>query len=154
MPIRRPLPPIAILLLVMALGGCQTLGGARLVTSTVTTDLTPVMANIIADDMAGHLAEQIGPGDTTIALRLDGTAFGKAFEASLKGQGYAIVTDQETGNAAVVPLAYVVDAFESSVLVRISTPAVELTRMYKVLATGAEPVSPLSVMARSGEGVQ
>lgn len=139
------------LLLVITLGACQTLGGAGLVRSTVTTDLTPVVADAIASDMAGRLAEQIGPGNTTIALGLDGSAFGKAIEASLKGRGYAIVTDQAAGNTATVPLAYVVDDFEGSVLVRMSTPAVELTRMYQVSVTGAEPISPLSVMARRGD---
>lgn len=148
MPVLSVLGRIAALLLVVTLGACQSLGGAGLVTSTVTTDLTPVAADAIASDMAARLAEQTGPGDTTIALTLDGSAFGQALERSLKGQGYAIVTDQKAGNTATVPLAYVVDDFESSVLVRISTPAVDLTRMYR----GAEPVSPLSVMAHSREG--
>lgn len=151
MPMLSPLARIAALLLVVALGACQTLGGAGLVKSTVTTGLTPVVADAIANDMAGRLAEQIGPGNATLALTLDGSAFGQALETSLKGRGYAIVTDQQAGNAVTVPLAYVVDNFEGSVLVRLSTPAIELTRMYKVSATGAGPVSPLSVMARGGE---
>lgn len=142
---------IAGLLLVITLGACQTLGGAGPVRSTVTTGLAPVVADAIASDMAGRLAEQIGPGSTTLALGLDGSAFGQSLEASLKGRGYAIVTDQQAGNSVTVPLAYVVDEFEGSVLVRLSAPAVELTRMYKVSATGAEPASPLSVMARGGE---
>ncbi|MBW4656523.1 MAG: hypothetical protein KME20_26285 [Kaiparowitsia implicata GSE-PSE-MK54-09C] len=152
MPVSSVLGRIAALVFVMTLAACQTLGGAGLVRSTVTADLTPVAAGAIASDMAGRLTEQLGPGNTTIALTLDGSAFGQALETSLKGQGYAIVTDQKAGNGATVPLAYVVDDFEGSVLVRVSTPAVELTRMYKVSPAGAEPVSPLSVMARSAEG--
>lgn len=151
MPTLSALARIAALLLVIMLGACQSLGGAGLVRSTVTTDLPPEVANAIASDMAGRLAEQIGPGNGTLALTLDGSAFGQALEASLRGRGYAIVTDQKIANTATAPLAYVVDDFEGSVLVRLSTPAVELTRIYKVSATGAEPVSPLSVMARSGE---
>lgn len=151
MPLSSVLGRIAALVLVMTLAACQTLGGAGLVRSTVATELTPVAAGAIASDMAGRLAEQTGPGNTTIALTLDGSAFGQALETSLKGQGYAIITDQKAGNSETVPLAYVVDDFEGSVLVRISTPAVELTRMYKASATGAEPVSPLSLMAHSGE---
>lgn len=143
---------IAALLLTITLGACQTLGGPGLLRSTVTTDLTPVVADVIARDMAARLAEQIGPGNTTIALTLDGSAFGGAVETALKARGYAVITDQKAGSAATVPLAYVVDDFEDSVLVRLSTPAIELTRIYKASETGAEPISPLSVLARSGEG--
>ena len=151
MPVPSPLGPIAALLLVMTLGACQTVGRAGLVKSTVTTELAAGMADAIASDMAGRLAEQVGPGNTTLSLTLDGSAFGQALEAALKGRGYAIVTEQKTGNSKTVPLAYVVDEFEGSVLVRVSTPAVELTRMYRGSTTGAEPVSPLSVMVRGGE---
>jgi hypothetical protein len=148
-----PLGRIAALLLTITLAACQTLGDTGLVRSTVTTDLTPVVADAIAADMAGRLAEQIGPGNTTLGLTLDGSVFGQVLEASLKSRGYAIVTDHETGDTAILPLAYVVDDFEGSLLVRLSTPALELTRVYKASATGAEPVSPLSLLARSGESI-
>lgn len=93
-------------------------------------------------------AEQVGPGNTTIALTPDGSIFGQSLESSLKGWGYAIVTDQQAKGTATVPLAYVVDAFEGSVLVRLSTAGVDITRMYKLGATGAEPISPVSIMQR------
>jgi hypothetical protein len=112
-----------------------------------------VVADAIAADMAGRLAEQIGPGNTTLGLTLDGSVFGQVLEASLRSRGYAIVTDHGTGDTAIVPLAYVVDDFEGSLLVRLSTPTLELTRVYKASATGAEPVSPLSLLARSGEAI-
>jgi hypothetical protein len=137
---------LAALFLAVALAGCQTLGGTGLVASTVTTELTPEAATAISGDMVGRLAEQVGPGSTTIVLTPDGSVFGQALEASLKGLGYAIVTDQQTNGTATVPLAYVVDAFEGSVLVRLSTTSVDITRMYKLSATGAEPTSPVSVM--------
>ena len=146
----RPLATLATLVLAVALAGCQTLGGSGLVASTVTTELTPEAATSIAGDMVGRFAEQVGPGTTTIVLTPDGSVFGQALEASLKGWGYAIVTDQQTKGTATVPLAYVVDAFEGSVLVRLSTKAVDITRMYKLSATGAEPTSPISVMQRGG----
>lgn len=139
----------AALLVAATLAGCQTLGGARLITSTVTTELTPDAAKAIAGDMVGRLAEQVGPGQTTIGLKPDGSVFGQALEASLKDWGYAIVTDQQTQGEATVPIAYVVDDFEGSVLVRLSTAALDLTRMYKLSATGAEPISPISIMTRS-----
>lgn len=143
---------LAALLLASTLAACSTLGGTGLVASTVTTELTPEAANSIAGDMVGRLSEQVGSGNTTIALTQDGSVFGQALEASLKGWGYAIVTDQQTKGIATVPLAYVVDAFEGSVLVRLSTRSVDITRMYKLGATGAEPVSPVSVMQRGSGG--
>lgn len=142
---------LAALFLAVSLAACTTLGGAGLVASTVTTELTPDAATAISGDMVGRLAEHVGPGNTTIALTADGSVFGQALETSLKGWGYAIVTDQQTKGAAMVPLAYVVDAFEGSVLVRLSTASVDITRMYKLSATGAEPTSPVSVMQR-GQG--
>lgn len=140
---------VGALFLAASLAACQTLGGTGLVASTVTTELTPEAASAIAGDMVGKFAEQVGPGNTTIALTPDGSVFGQALEASLKGWGYAIVTDQQTKGTVTVPLAYVVDAFEGSVLVRLSSRSVDVTRMYKLTATGAEPVSPVSVMQRS-----
>lgn len=143
---------LAALFLAASLAACQTLGGTGLVASTVTAVLTPEAASAIAGDMVGRLTEQVGPGSTTIALSPDGSVFGQSLEASLKGWGYAIVTDQRVEGTATVPLAYVVDTFEGSVLVRLSTRNFDLTRMYKLSATGAEPISPLSVMQRgSGE---
>lgn len=143
---------LAAVLLAAPLAACQTLGGAGLVVSTVTAELTPEAATSIAGDMVGRFTEQVGPGNTTIALTLDGSVFGQALEAALKGWGYAIVTDQQTKGTATVPLAYVVDAFEGSVLVRLSTTNVDITRMYKLSAAGAEPVSPVSVMQRASGG--
>jgi hypothetical protein len=130
------------------LAACQTLDGAGLVASTVTVELTPEAADAIASDMVGRLAEQVGPGNTTIALNPDGSVFGQSLEASLRGSGYAIVTDQQTEGTATVPLAYVVDEFKGSVLVRLSTKDVDITRMYKPSAQGAEPSSPFSIMQR------
>ena len=133
---------------VSTLAACQTMSGTGLVTSEVTAELTPESAGAISEDMVAKLAEQIGPGSTTIALRSDGSVFGVALEASLRSWGYAVVTDQETGEAITEPLAYVADPFEGGVLVRLSTRKAELTRMYTVTAGGATPASPLSVMQR------
>lgn len=133
---------------VSMLAACQTMTGAGLITSEVTAELTPESAGAISEDMVAKLAEQIGPGSTTIALRSDGSVFGAALEASLRSWGYAVVTDQETGEAITEPLAYVADPFEGGVLVRLSTRKAELTRMYTVTAEGATPASPLSVMLR------
>lgn len=140
---------IVLLACMVLLTACQTLGQAGLVQSTVTTELTPDAASTIANDMVGRLAEQVGPGSSTISLTPDGSAFSQALEASLQKWGYAVVTDQKTDNASLVGLAYVVDDFEGSVLVRISTLSFDLTRMYKISAEGATPVSPLAIRRHS-----
>ena len=147
----------ATLLCLLLLAACQTMGGPGLIQSAVTAELSPNAASSIAADMVERLAEHVGPGSTTIALRGDDAVFGPALEASLRDKGYAVVTDQATDGAAVEPLAYSVDPFEGGVLVRISTLKVELTRMYTLGTTGttgttgaagAVPASPLSVMQR------
>lgn len=143
---------LAALLLAVTLAACQTLSGAGLVPSTVTAELTPEAANAIAGDMVGRFAEQVGTGNTTIALSPDGSVFGQSLETSLKGWGYAIVTDQQTKGTATVPLAYVVDQFEGSVLVRLSTRKIDITRIYKLGGEGATPSSPVSVMQRGSGG--
>jgi len=140
---------IALLACMVLLAACQTLGQAGLVQSTVTTELTSDAASTIASDMVGRLAEQVGPGNTTIGLATDGSIFSQALEASLQKWGYAVVTDQKTDNTSLVRLAYVVDDFEGNVLVRISTLSFDLTRMYKISAEGATPVSPLSIRQHS-----
>lgn len=128
------------------LAGCQTLGGAGLIQSAAHAELSQEAASSIAGDMVGRFAEHVGPGSNTIQLRSDGSMFGQALEASLRGWGYAVVTEQKTSEPNVIALAYVVDTFEASVLARLSTTSINLTRMYAVTTTGATPTSPLSVM--------
>ncbi len=129
------------------LGACQTLGGAGLIASTVTTQLTPISAAAIAGDMVGQLAAHHGPGGTTLRLRSDSSAFGHALEETLRATGYAVVSDTPGGNG-VVELAFVVDSFEGNVLVRLSSTALDLTRMYRVEGESAVPMSPMSVLQR------
>ncbi|WP_119396920.1 conjugal transfer protein TrbH [Pannonibacter phragmitetus] len=139
---------VVLVLCVASLAGCQTLGGTELVPSSATAQLTPEAASSIAVDMVGRFAEQVGPGTTTIQLEPDGSMFGEALESSLREWGYAVATDQATEGTNTVALAYVVDAFEGSILVRLSTHALDLTRMYQLSGEGATPVSPLSIMQR------
>jgi hypothetical protein len=135
----------------MALAGCQTLGGSGLIVSSAYSGLSPEASNAIAGDMVGRFAEHVGPGSTTIQLDADGSVFGQTLEASLKGWGYAVATEQKAEGGNVIALAYVVDTFENNVLARLSTSSLTLTRVYAVTATGATPASPLSVMT-TGQG--
>lgn len=135
--------------------GCQTFGGGTaMITSSVTAELTPQAASSIAGDLTEHLADEVGPGTSMIQLRADGSAFGKALEASLRGGGYAVATDQSVKSGDVVPLAYSIDGFEGSVLARLSTPELELTRIYRPGPAGATPASPVSIMNRTSKAPQ
>ncbi|PRD43711.1 conjugal transfer protein TrbH [Phyllobacterium phragmitis] len=142
---------IGALFCMMALAGCQTLGGSGLIASSAYSGLSPEAANAIAGDMVGRLAEHVGPGTTTIQLTPDGSIFGQTLEHSLKGWGYAVVTDQQAEGTNIVPLAYVVDTFDNDLLARLSTESLTLTRIYTITSTGATPSSPLSVMT-TGQG--
>lgn len=142
---------LGILLCSVALAGCQTLGNSGLIASSAYSGLSPEASTAIAGDMADRFAEHVGPGSTTIQLDADGSVFGQTLEASLKGWGYAVATEQKAEGGNLVPLAYVVDTFDNNVLARLSTRSLTLTRVYAVTATGATPASPLSVMT-TGQG--
>jgi len=120
-----------------------------LATSAAPPEVSGPAASAIAGDMVSRLAEQIGQGKATVALNQDGSPFGKALEAALKGWGYAVVTDQKTDSGAVViPLAYVIMPYDGQMLARLSTSSVELGRAYTVTTSGATAASALSLMRR------
>ncbi|MBN9309130.1 MAG: conjugal transfer protein TrbH [Devosia sp.] len=139
---------ITIAGLSLLLAACQTLGGGGLIASTVTAELTPAGASSIASDMVGQLGAHVGPGGTTIRLRGDGSPFGSALEESLRTAGYAVVIDQRSSDAGAMDLAYAVDSFEGSVMVRLSTVSLDLTRLYTLDGEVAIPTGPASVMRR------
>lgn len=142
----------AVTLCFGSLAACTTTGGQALVGSQVSAEISDEAASAIAEDMVSQLADYVGPGTTTIALKGDDEPFGPALEASLRTKGYAVLTGQITDDTSVVPLAYIIDPFESGVLVRVSTARLELTRVYAPNATGAAPASPMSVMQRGSAG--
>lgn len=131
------------------LSGCQSMEAESLVTSSAPPEISGPAASAIAGDMVSRLAEQIGPGKATVALKSDTSPFGQALEAALKGWGYAVVTDQKTDQGTkVIPLAYVISSVDGQVLARLSTENVELGRAYTVSAGGATPASSLTLMRR------
>ncbi|MBC7152340.1 MAG: conjugal transfer protein TrbH [Rhizobium sp.] len=148
--IKRPVRALATAFaLTIILSGCQSMGTDGLVASNAPPEISGPAASAIAGDMVSRLAEQIGPGKATVALKPDASPFGQALEAALKGWGYAVVTDQETDNGTkIIPLAYVIVPFDGQVLARLSTDSVELGRAYTVTANGATPASALSLMRR------
>lgn len=146
----RPIRAVATAFaLTILLSGCQSVGTDGLVASAAPPDISGSAASAIAGDMVSRLAEQIGPGKATVALKADASPFGQALEAALKGWGYAVVSDQKTDSGTkVIPLAYVIAPFDGQVLARLSTDSVELGRAYTVTASGATPASALSLMRR------
>lgn len=140
---------VAACVLAFVLSGCQSVGTDGLTASNASAEISGPAASVIAGDMVSRLAEQLGPGSATVSLKQDGSPFGQALEAALKGWGYAVVTDQKTDGATrTVPLAYVVTPFEGQILVRLTTNGIELGRAYTTTTTGAQPASALSVMRR------
>ena len=144
----KPLGVLRLALLAVALAGCQGMNADGLVASSAPPEISGPAASAIAGDMVSRLAEHVGPGTGTILLRPDGSPFGGALEDSLKTWGYAVVSDQDTKDEKLVALAYVIDSHDGQVLARLSTGSVDLGRAYTTTATGAAPVSPLSVMRR------
>lgn len=146
----RPIRTLATAFaLTILISGCQSLGTDGLVASNAPAEISGPAASAIAGDMVSRLAEQIGPGKATVALKADSSPFGQALEAALKGWGYAVVTDQKTDDGTkIIPLAYVIVPFDGQVLARLSTDNVELGRAYTVTASGAAPASALSLMRR------
>jgi len=128
---------------------CQSTGLGGLVASNAPPEMSAPVATAIAGDMVNRFSEQVGPGTATIALKQDGSPFGQALETALKSAGYAVLTDQKIDDKArPLALAYVVQPFEGKILVRISTPTIEIGRVYVATSAGATPASPLSVMRR------
>ncbi|MBB3237126.1 conjugal transfer protein TrbH [Phyllobacterium endophyticum] len=135
--------------LALTTAGCQAVDPDAMVAGDAPAEISGLAASAIAGDMVSRLTEQIGPGTSTIVLKQDASPFGKALEASLRGWGYAIVTDQKSdGKSKPVALAYVISRSDGQILARLSTASVEIGRAYSASATGATPVSPLSVMQR------
>lgn len=139
---------LTIAILALPVAACQTLGADALVASVDRAELTPQAASAIASDMVGRLAEHVGPGTGTIVLSPDGSAFGNALEEALRGWGYAVASGTSAGEGSAIPLAYVMESFEGTVLARLSTRDLDLGRAYAVTDAGASPSSPLSVMRR------
>lgn len=150
--IRAALRVVGLVAATLALAGCQTFGIGSSSPQIVSVDnakLSPTAASVIAEDLVSKLAEVVGPGTGTVVLKPDGSAFAVALEKSLRTWGYAIAVDQKVDDATAIPVAFIVDSFEGSVLARLSTATVDLGRAYTVTETGATPTSPLSVLQRA-----
>lgn len=150
--IRSAFRVLGFLATTMTLAGCQTLGiggSSSQIASIDNAQVSPEAAGVIAEDLVGSLAEVVGPGTGTVVLTPDGSAFAVALEKSLRAWGYAVAIDQKIDDASAIPVAFIIDSFEGSVLARLSTATVDLGRAYALTETGATPTSPLSVLQRA-----
>ncbi|WP_395173017.1 conjugal transfer protein TrbH [Roseibium alexandrii] len=135
-----------------SLSGCKTTqtGWFNPATSMDAAELSTETATAIAEDMVAPLSEHLDVGRSTIALRRDASEFGLALDKSLRASGYAVIeADQEVVAGKVVPLAYTIQSDTAQILVRITTPTVELSRSYQTTMTGAASLSPISILTRS-----
>lgn len=150
--IRSALRVFGLFAATLALAGCQTFGiggSSSTIASIDNAQVSPEAAGVIAEDLVGSLAEVVGPGTGTVVLKPDDSAFAVALEKSLRAWGYAVAIDQTVDDASAIPVAFIIDSFEGSVLARLSTATVDLGRAYALTETGATPTSPLSVLQRA-----
>lgn len=138
----------AIAIVSSSLAGCTTTSGYF--SPDVSKDaaqLDAVSGDAVAADMIARLAEHVGPGTGTIALRQDDSAFAGSLEKQLRSLGYAV--DPSSTGAGTVPLSYTVDTADTQVIARLTTPSFEIGRTYSMSTGVALPASPVSVMRRA-----
>lgn len=118
--------------------------------STSVADLSPAASAAITNDIVAKLAQSVGPGTGTVLLKMDKSQFGAALMSALHGHGYAVAeADQKPAGDQVIPLSYTVNRDGANVLVRITTPSVELSGTYLVTPDGAAPSAPVAVLTRA-----
>ncbi|KRB49185.1 conjugal transfer protein TrbH [Rhizobium sp. Root708] len=139
--------PVLLGLTTIVLSGCQT-PDAALTTNATAASLSAPAAGAIAGDMAARLAEQADPMTVrTITMKNDRSSYAVSLEAALKGWGYTVVADGVAVNGAKpTVLAWSVGDIDGQVFAQLSTPTTALGRAYTPTASGADPVSPLSVL--------
>jgi len=102
-------------------------------------------AKAVADDVVTFMKSLLGPPNTPVNLALDDQNFGVALREAMSKAGYRIDSgDNATG------MSYSIVNVDGQALVRVTTPSFESSRAYAFTAVGANPVSPASLMRRSG----
>ena len=132
-----------------AVAGCSSTvsGYFAAASSTSSLDLSASVADTIAADMAGHLARTTGPGKGAIVLGSKQTLMSRALETNLRALGFAI--DPSAKGADAIALGYAITGNQEQIFVRITTPTLELARIYAATPLGADPVTPLSILRRA-----
>jgi type IV secretion system protein TrbH len=149
---RSLLKGLAVFTAATPLAACSTTGDGWFnpQASVDAANLSPSAAGAVASDIVAKLAEKVGPGTGTILLNSDKSQFGVALDAALHNWGYAVAAaDQKPSGDKIIPLAYTINSDGSQILVRITTPSVELSRTYTATAEGADPSSPVAILTRA-----
>lgn len=143
---------LMVILSVAPLTSCVAHGGWFNPQSSIqAVELAEVTTQAVANDMTENLTNEIGPGTGTIWLKGGASAFGAALASAMQEQGYAVATEiQAPAGEAMIPLSYTVDQAGSLIVVRMTTPTVELSRSYAATSTGASPASAVSILTRAG----
>nr|CAD6437068.1 conjugal transfer protein TrbH [Rhizobium sp. Q54] len=139
--------PLFLVLALAVLSSCQSAGDGPSVGSSQIS-LTDAAAGMIAADLAGGLADQLGPASATaIEMEPDGSSFSVALEEALRQRGFVLVTEKTSGGSSTPRrLTYSIGEIDGQVLVRLSTSSMVLARAYTRTAAAAAPASPLSVL--------
>ena len=133
----------------MGVAGCSSTGSGYFAagSSTSSIDLSQSAADTIAADMAGHLARTTGPSKGAIVLGSKETMMSKALETNLRALGFAI--DPSAKSPDAIALGYTITGDQEQIFVRITTPTLELARVYAATPLGVDRVTPLSILRRS-----
>ena len=97
---------LAIGIISTSLAACTTTGGYfSPVASMDAAQLDSIAADAVAGDMVAKLAENVGPGTGTIALKSDDSAFAASLDKQLRGWGYAVDPAATGAGAGTGPAA-------------------------------------------------
>ena len=140
---------VCVALIGTAVAGCSSTGSGYFAaaSSTSSLDLSASVADTIAADMAGHLARTTGAGKGAIVLGSKQTLMSRALETNLRALGFAI--DPSAKGVDAIALGYAITGNQDQIFVRITTPTLELARIYATTPLGADPVTPLSILRRA-----
>jgi hypothetical protein len=107
------------------------------------SEMTSSAAKAVANDVVLSIKSIVGPPNTPVNLSIDDQNFGIALREAMSKAGYRI-----DGDANTTGMSYSVVNIDGQALVRVTTPNFEFTRAYAFTASGANPVSPVSLMRR------
>lgn len=136
----------AISIFAVSLCGCQNTDNL-LSANGDHSAITGKTAEVIAEDMASRLAEQLSPTGRSFVVVGERSDFGIALQGALKSRGLMVALDKGRGrNQPPTEVAYSIIDLDGQIVVRVSMPEAAISRSYTALRQSAVPSSPLSVI--------
>lgn len=131
---------------ILGLAGCTTTrpGYFAATSSTISLALSAPAAQAIASDMVGQLAHQIGPGTGPVIVQDKDTVMSRAVEDKLRAHGFAV--DPSSQSETAIALAYTITGQPEQIFVRLTSPQLEMTRVYAATDHGAISLTPMSIL--------